>query len=386
MKFVFFSFDKAKAGKLVKLELNALFCDMHDVNDLGKNEKEALFRCGAEEAGAMMGFDEFCDMDRQFPRLCHPAQELQAKMIENTFGFEWWDAKRLALEKQRNLPFERARHKCSSTIASLETERRRRLRKAIGKWRERWANTAWARMPGRVMQTRVEMAEGSDLVSAGRGDILADLIAQSAAAILVAEQEFAAEFAAEATLKAEKESRVNRSIVRKRGRKAVEAEANKEKNLAHAAKLPPLVHEEHGGKLRVANDDEAAAIRAGEAKAAEEAARIEAESSDDSDALGSKKKKRRRRRKKIKGNAGGGSGGGGGGSSSNSSTHKKAAVHPGDGKEASSEQVVQGRIDAFELTERTKQEQKHEEQQPEFIMSAGMVPMAGDFPLEITEL
>jgi len=362
LKFVFFAFDKAKAGSLAKIELAPLFCGMHGVRELPKNEKDAVARIGGEEVEGKMGFEEFCEADKKFPRLFAPAQTLQAKMIENSFGFEWWDQKRAELQEKRALPFVRARTKCNAMLSRLEEGRRYNLRGDIGKWHERWAQTKWQRLPARVMEPRVEPAAGSDIVCAGHGEILAEMIGQAAKAIREAEETFAREWAAEAAIKASKEGRLGRSMVRKKGRRAVVEQEKEEAGIG--VFTPPLVHEAEFGKLRKANKEEAAAAEAEAVAKAAEQANYDDDDDDDDDEPGAKKKKKRRRRKKNRGEKSG-----------------KTTVHPGDGSETS-EQVVQSRIDAFEQDD----DGEGSGEKPEFVMSEGMKPMAGDQPLQVTEL
>lgn len=101
LKFCFYVFDVDKNGYIEEEEMTQLVSALYS-GDGGPNSnvKIALKKMDTNADGKI-DFEEFKELNKQFPTLFFPAFRLQENMMRTSLGLSWWKKHREALELER---------------------------------------------------------------------------------------------------------------------------------------------------------------------------------------------------------------------------------------------------------------------------------------------
>ena len=289
LKFCFFMFDREKNGFVTDHDLEDMMKMLHDMEELGKNERDALEHMWAGEAvhNGKVTFEQFISMNETYPRLLAPAFKMQHAIEAHTFGRVWWRRKREALALQRVHGSRVAQHSRVKALYALELKRRKALRSEVGKIHASWANSRFVRTHDpKSIQPRIENP-ALYLIGVG-GKVLVAHLREARKAIEDAEQGAAANT-----------------------RKSVRLERSKLRKSLRIAKVAPCdAAQEERERERAQRSAGAAA--SSPVKVGNWTAGAEAQGADNASptaaALSRKSKKRRKRRRKGGTTQGGGAG------------------------------------------------------------------------------
>jgi Ca2+-binding EF-hand superfamily protein len=97
IKFVFYTLDAEKIGKVDKNEVKHFVYDMY-YHEVTSNIHEGLSWLDDNDRGdGRFGYSDIWTMHIKYPNLFYPAFRLQVNMIAKTFKEEWWNMKKATL-------------------------------------------------------------------------------------------------------------------------------------------------------------------------------------------------------------------------------------------------------------------------------------------------
>lgn len=101
MRYFFYILDPNRTGLVGKVELKHFFMSMWN-NDLSSNVKDGFaYLDSIDDGDGTFNFREVCTLQSKYPNMFFPLYRLQIKIIENTFGEQWWEPHKAILNEQK---------------------------------------------------------------------------------------------------------------------------------------------------------------------------------------------------------------------------------------------------------------------------------------------
>ena len=136
VKFVFYTLDAEKIGKVDKNEVKHFVYDMY-YHDVTSNIHEGLAWMDKNDQGdGRFGFTDIWTMQIKYPNLFYPAFRLQVNIVARTFGEEWWSMKKATLidtkEERRLTAISNLKKQQEESLKSKESELEVAVRMKMG--------------------------------------------------------------------------------------------------------------------------------------------------------------------------------------------------------------------------------------------------------------